>query len=198
MPALVIPRTFLITCSGTNQGTPWANVFGFSPNDPDVVLSQADVDEIANDFRAFYVAINGLISDDWLLSSVQLADVRTATSPSWEASISSLAGGSTVDALSPQTAMVASHRTGLRGKSYSGRTYLSGFTESSNTPDGGIDSTSRTTVVNAFDALDDNLAGLVGAPGNRAVVSRKLLESNVIVSTSIDFEWDRQTRRKRT
>lgn len=197
MPVLVVPRAFLVTLSGSNQGTPWANVYGFSPDDPDVELTQTKVDELANDFRAFHVAINGLQHTDWILSAVTVADIRTATSPTWDGVISTLAGGATGDAMPPQSAVVMSHKSGNRGKSYNGRTYLNGFTESSNGPQGEVSSTTRASILTAFGDLKTNLATLAGTPGALAVVSRKLLEANVITSTTIDAEWDRQNRRKR-
>lgn len=197
MPALVIPNTYLAVLSGTNLGTPWANVHAGQFTGT-ALLSQSNVNEIGAAWVYGYNEMRPSKGLAWSLDKFELFDLRSETAPSWEYDFASIGGLDVDNPLAPHIALVASHKTGLRGKSYNGRTYLNGFTEGSNNNLGQVDPTVSAAMIAAFGEIDIGLAAVSSAPSVRAVASRKLLVSTPIVSTSIDSEWDRQDRRKRS
>lgn len=196
MPALVVPNALQVVVSGQNLGTSWVNVHGVLASDT-FLIDQSVADDIAAPFNILYDSLRGNCGFAWSVQSIEVRDLRTATSPTFDAGITPYSGTDAAQALGPQTSMVVSHRTGLRGKSYNGRTYLSGFTEAINDGDGSILAGARTTTLGFFATLDSNLATMPVVPMAHAVISRKLLEANAVTSRSVDPEWDRQDRRKR-
>lgn len=193
---LVVPQAMQVTVSGENQFQPWANVFGIKVPDPFLMASSV-ADEIATAFRTFYVSISGSLSTAWAARECYINDLRNATNPSYEPAFLDVAGTLAGETMPPQLAIVASHSTGLAGRSYRGRTYLAGWTEAANTGAGYVADSYRTLIAAEFEDLREDLALVTGGPVELAVVSRTLLEATPITSTSVDIEWDRQNRRKR-
>lgn len=196
MAALVIPGALQVVIKGTNLGTNWANVWGVYNPDP-FLLDQSIANDIADAFFDGYALDAASRTFGWSLDSIEVRDLRTATSPSWDAVITPFSGSNAGDAMPPQTAVVLSHRTGLRGKSYNGRTYMNGWVEVSNDGDGSVDPALRTALLAEVAAIEAGLAAVTGGPFELAVLSRKLLVATPITSTTVDSEWDRQDRRKR-
>lgn len=193
---VVIPNALQAVASGTNLGTPWVNTYGLVA-DGAFLIDQSVAQEIGDAVVGFYGQFQSFLGFGWAISGVEVRDLRTATSPSWDTVQAGFTGTAGGDALSPQTALVASHRTGLRGKSYNGRTYLGGFTEQSNAGDGSIGATTQTAVLNSFALFKADLATITGGGLELAVLSRLLEVATPITSTTVDDEWDRQNRRKR-
>lgn len=192
---VVVADGALVACSGTIAAQPWTNVFGLKFGGAEL-LDQTIIDDVGDAFNAFYDSLKALLSFAWDFQTCTFADLRTATSPSWDAAVAGVTGTNADAMLPSNVAMCVSHKTGFRGKSYSGRTYLGGFTDTSLDGDGTIAAARKTSVLNAFTALDTALAA-VGTNGfEHAVVSRKLLEANAITSRSVDDAFDHQDRRK--
>lgn len=196
MTALVIPNALQVVVSGACLGTPWVNTFGVVGPSP-FLLDQSVADEIGFAFRNSYILGQASLTSGWSLSEVLVRDLRTATSPTWAAAITTFSGSNAGQAMPPQLAIVASHSTGFRGASYRGRTYFNGFTESLNEGDGSITVGGRELVEDCVASIKTELATVTGGPFELAVLSRKLLEANVITNTTVNAEWDRQDRRKR-
>lgn len=198
MVALVIPDALQVTCGGFNSGIRWNNVFGVS-NDGTFLMSSSVAAEIQIAFEDFYTALAPSLTGLWQYDECIVRDIRTETSGSYDVPPAApVVGSNASEMMPPQMAIVATHATGLRGKSYRGRTYLAGWGEGSNTAAGQVAETTAATIEGAFDALRTDLAGVTGGPFDLSVLSRKLLLATPITGTSVDSEWDRQDRRKRS
>lgn len=196
MPTLVIPNTLQVACSGTNLGTNWTNVYGLQV-DSAFLMSDAVATEITNAFGAMYAALAAFFNLGWVWDEVYINDLRTLNAPSYVPSFNGVSGTNTEHALSPAIAACVSHGTGFGGRSYRGRTYLSGWTESQNDGDGTIAAAVRQNVVTLFNNLRTDLENNVTNGAQLAVVSRTLLVSTAVTAHSVDAEWDHQDRRKR-
>lgn len=186
----------MVTVEGTLLGQTWANVYGVRL-DVAAPLEEFGVAEIAEAFHTFYAGWASTLHTSWSAQRCVVADLQTALSPSYSAPFDDVVGLDSSQPMPPNMAVVASHRTGLRGKSYNGRTYLCGFTEQSNDASGQVLSTNRLGVETLFENLRTDLAALTTVPSAFAVLSRKLLVATPIVETTCDSEWDHQDRRKR-
>lgn len=194
----VVPQGMLATVSGTVLGQPWANVHGLRVPEA-FLLDQTVVDEIADCFHTLYTSLFGFgVCTTCDATAFVLSDLRTATSPSWDGAWLDFSGGATADPLPPQTAIVASHSTGFRGRSFRGRTYIPGWGENINDTIGQVLAATRAAIPGAFNTFRSDLAAVTNGPVEHAVVSRKLLVATPITSTTVDPEFDRQNRRKRT
>jgi len=140
VPPLVIPSTVRANIVWSLSGAEYAlNVLHFIVPGGQVVTG-ATATDLAADVSA---ALGASQLDDWLDSSVELSrvsvrDLRTANQPEYSAALSvfgTLAG----DILSLQTSLCITLRTALAGKSFRGRTYITGFGEGANTSVGTCD-----------------------------------------------------------
>lgn len=107
-----------------------------------------------------------------------------------------IAGSSDAQALPPQTAMVTKLATAYAGRSYRGRVYLPGMTETHSSL-GTFDSTSR----NAIQTYWDDLVAALGSAGSDTdytlgVYSRKLATFNPVVEAYV--RSTNYTQRRRT
>lgn len=195
MPAIVVPNGALGVISGTNLGQPWANVIGLRMPD-NTLIDQSVADDVASRIRSAYASINGSLSTNWTMNAFVLQDLRTSSSPSWDAAFSAVVGIAGDNAMPSNFAITASHRTGLRGKSFNGRTYLCGWTEAANDATGKIATGYRTQVETMFDDMRTNLALVAGGAWEHAVVSRTLLVATPVTTSVVDQHWDHQDRRK--
>lgn len=197
MPAIVVPDSLLATVRGSYQGEEWNNVIGITSATP-FLLDQTVVNEIADVIRTAYASAAAAFHTAWTLTDISIADLRTATSPAWDSDVVDLAGSATGDAMSPNIAVCVSHQTGFRGRSYRGRTYLTGIPVSTMGPDGTIASSRAALFVGIFANMRLNLPDITAGEFTQAVVSRKLLEATPVVSSTVDTELDHQDRRKRS
>jgi len=197
MPPIVIPEAGLAVASGTVYGQPWVNVIGLRI-DAGFALDQNIADSLGVDVRNLYNANVGLQVNDWQLDAVVIQDLRSGTAPAWDANITPVIGTNISDGMPPQVAMVVTHRTGLRGRSFRGRTYHAGLGEDSSTTSGQILTLTRTNFANAWTAFRTELATDFSGFIQHAVVSRALSETTLVTSSVADAEWDHQNRRKRT
>lgn len=195
MPALVVPNAALLIAKGTNLGKPWVNVIGCSMPDP-VLLDQTVVDELADAVEDLYEGIRLLLTVDWSFDELVVQDLRTATSPAWDASVTPVLGASTGIPVPANLAIVASHSTGLRGKSFRGRTYHNGFRVDSMAANGTLNEGDRSTIAAAWDTFRTSLAAAGPGGFEHAVVSRSLLVATPVVETTVDDHYDHQDRRK--
>lgn len=193
--AINIPRGALGVVKGTNLGQPWANVIGLRLPE-NFLISQAVADDIASRIRSAYASTVGSRVLSWTANAFVLQDLRTDTSPSWDGAWGAIVGTDSTNAMPSNIAVVASHKTGLRGKSYNGRTYLNGFSETANDASGKVATAYRTQFQTMFTDMRTNLALVAGGPVEQAVVSRKLLVATPVTSSTIDTHWDHQDRRK--
>lgn len=197
MAALVVPDALLITATGVNVGSAWANVYGVALGSP-AEIDQDIADDIGAVVRVLYDGFNDVMADEWGLTGVVVADIQAAGNPAFDANIEPLYGTSTGANMPPHAAVCVSHKTARRGKSYRGRTYLSGFTTSTTLASNGMVSGGvQDQLETAYAAFRTNLLAVAGIDAAFAVVSRVLHVATAIVSSNVGAEFDHQDRRKR-
>lgn len=198
MPPLVIADSVLVAVSGTNQGEGWTNVYGVKLGGPQVI-DQGDADAIAAPFRELYNTLKANMTDEFGALSCVVQDVQTITSPSFDALWTPVYGTNTGSNTPPHMAVVASHKTASRGKSYRGRTYLCGIGLSVGiTTDGKVAPALITAIQGAFTSLRASIIAIPSLGATHAVASRTLGISTTITNTTVGAEWDSQSRRKRS
>jgi hypothetical protein len=120
-----------------------------------------------------------------------VTDVRSPSNPQFVVPWN-VAGTASGAPLPNAVAAMISWSTALRGRSFRGRSYLPGFTESvsdGNSPDAGT-----ITALEAF--ADDLIANYGGGSGPAlGVASRKLGVLNPITARSVSAKWRTQRRR---
>jgi|ERR1051326_1155131 hypothetical protein len=200
MPFQPIDSTWQMRVVGHSAfGGAIENVFGFLLAD-DTTLTQAITDAFSAALATAYLHLVGAMHNGSGYDRVVITDLRTEGAPEF----TSVAGGFPIhgtDSGGPlpwQTAAVVTWRTALRGKSFRGRTYLGGFTESFSD---GRDVSS--TLISAIeDWRDDMLSGIDGSIGSLAVTSRQHNKeprligiSTAITSGEVNPFWGTQRRR---
>lgn len=156
--------------------------------DPDDSWTTADYAAINNDIATWWSSMQGEIS-----SRITLREVRwyrigsgiTPPNPPEDVFPVGTLGTATGDMLPPQVACAVTFKTAVRTSW--GRTYLPGFVESSNGPDGRLDSTDALAVANKL----GNLVTDAASHDFRLVVySAKLQALLNVESIQVDNTWD--------
>lgn len=190
MPPVVIPGTIRFVIEGQFLGVNWVSALhvgkGLSAWD------QADHDAVVAAFSAFYTDLaTPIFSDSFHVQTMTSTDISAVDGPQFITAVA-IDGTSASAALPPDVCLVISWLTARRGRSFRGRTYLTGFTELSN--DAGRPTGS---VLADVDAASEALIDAVSTAGHPLVVaSRFLLESNAVDSARVGNSWDRQRRRR--
>lgn len=179
---------FQATARGTLPGGEvWANVFHFTDDDLPAVASA----QIAAMLDDFYIGIASRLSAGWTLTEFQIKDMATQEVRVFPRV---LAGLQVTDNLPNEVALVISWTTAVRSRRTRGRTYLAGFTETSNTGNTGNagrpNSDMLDVVVPAASALIS-----VSKPARLVIYSRVGLSSAEVSGGYINNEWDSQRRR---
>lgn len=158
-----------------------------------VTLTQAECDSIA-------AVVTGALSASNLLSSlstytqlvdVRVTDVSTLTGPQFTTG-TAVSGTATGVPMPNEVAIASTLKTALRGRSYRGRAYLSGFAMSQNAGNAPI-----TTCLSKIDTFwDDMIGDFITATHDLVIASRLHLTTQAVVSTVTNQGWDTQRRRK--
>jgi hypothetical protein len=114
---------------------------------------------------------------------------------------SAVVGGNTSENLPNNVALVATHRTGLVGRSFRGRTYVGGFTESQSL--GNVVNPSSFTAIQS--AWNGFVTDMMATIGTWVVISRfhngaprtTGVSQTIISSDFRDSVWDTQRRRQK-
>lgn len=204
MPAFVIPNCAEVRLIWELEGVPWAvNVLhyqGVGGNFPGTVANAnaiaAFIADKANDNHPT-VSFQASLTDNVRLAQVGLRDIGVANQPEvFNDTTPIFTGTNTGDPIPVQTALVATLRTALAGRSYRGRIYWGGFGEGSNTT-GGQPTAALATIMQGFTSTLVTLTGIAGG-AKLVVASRKLLEAHQVTSVDVDTTWDTQRRRGRS
>lgn len=187
----------------------WLNVLGFKATGTFPTVDQAFANFVHSTVGA---AANSSGLTGHLASTVifERVLVRSLNSPA-QAEISStgtpLAGGGTGDVLPLNVASCVTLRTALAGKSFRGRTYISGFAESENDAGGRI-TTAANNAAAAFITAINTALNTAGVP--LAVLSRPYAgktvpaktfpartgQGNIVTAAIVrDTKWESQRRR---
>jgi len=133
-------------------------------------------------------------STTWVLSNVGVRDIRTANQPEFQASVAQ-AGTSAGEALPATNAVTVTLRTALAGRSYRGRVYLPGWTESDNSLNALITTQAQAAATNFVNKI--RTLSLSANAMTLGVTSRTLGATNPVVTELVrDNVWDVQRRRK--
>lgn len=195
MPPLVIPDTARVNVVWALSGQEYAvNVLHYNIGGA-IGIGAGTATALAAAIDTAFSASN---LDGWLDSSVELArvgvrDLRVANQPEYNAPLSTF-GTLSGDILPLQTSLCITLRTALAGKSYRGRTYITGFGEGANTSVGTCDAVAATAAV---DFMTDLMSlTVLGNTWTLGVMSPTLGEINDVVSVEArDAIWDTQRRR---
>lgn len=93
------------------------------------VLDLSLATSIAGAYTAAWLAeLQSQVANTVSIDTIVVTDLRTTTGPSFDLSFA-FAGTETTELLPPQIAAVVKWKTGLRGRSFQGRSYIGGFSE---------------------------------------------------------------------
>lgn len=137
--------------------------------------------------NALYVAINNApradflnhIHSGWQVKTFRLTDVRTDSGPVVEYVAGLWTGTGTGDALPLNLALVTTLRTALRGRSYRGRLFWTGFNEASMDTNGWLPA----VIVDTMSQLEDVIAEADGLGWEQVV--RSTQHNGVPLSTAV-------------
>jgi hypothetical protein len=170
-------------------GEVWSNVFHFVGE----TVTPAEVVAIADGVHDFYDAFNQIMSNQWGADGVVIGLTEPGAGQV-EGLWSPVVGESSSPALPNDMAVVISWRTGMRGRSFRGRTYIGGFTSLSLGSGSG-----KATQVEANHAgnLVDAATVLLDAEGAppMCVHSRTGAGDTPITGGYVNLTWDTQRRR---
>lgn len=108
---------------------------------------------------AFPAQVGDLMPPSTQLMTIGIRDLRTDNQAEFRDTQAPVAGTAVGDAMPAGDAICVTNRTALSGKSFTGRTYLSGWTEAQNGPGGTVDLTAATRAVGFVDVCRNALAG---------------------------------------
>jgi hypothetical protein len=134
MPVAVIPNCGTLKIQWQGLTRTWLNVFGIVGNPTLPTITQALSDTLATEIRAQFTStgLAALMATTVSLNTILLRDISVANRPEFTGAGAGVPGTGTGDALPVSLAAVVTLRTAAAGKSFRGRTYLSGFTEGQN------------------------------------------------------------------
>jgi hypothetical protein len=171
------------------NGTLAINVFGArvtgSPS-----FGQALANTIGASIKSgSWPAIAAQMAPTTSLVRVGIRDLRQDNLPEFRDSGAAVAGTGTGDALPAGVGVVVTLRTAMSGKSYRGRTYVSGLTEAANGPQGTILTAASTAAVNFVGSIASvmNTNGLTHAvlstPSDEVIVTETTNHANGTTTT---------------
>ena len=125
------------------------------------VVNQAFADAVDAAIKGAYTssALTQAIKSTVSLTRVEIRDLGSNSNPWFLGAGAAVAGVAVDDALPPQIALCVSLNTALRGRSYHGRTYLWGFTETSNDAAGAIAAPTASAATVFMETIRTTLSG---------------------------------------
>lgn len=199
---LVIPNTVMVRLLWSHGTHTPVNVLGALKNGT-VTVNQTLANTVGAAIKSAFTSsgLAAVVSSSVDLVNVGLRDISTANLAEFLDNGAAVPGTDAANALPPQTALVVTLRTANAGKSYRGRTYLTGFTEASNEADGTVSVAARTAATAFLNAINTALAA---SSMSLAVMSRpnaahaKAGWSTAVTTVQMrDAIWDTQRRRAR-
>lgn len=172
MPFVPVEDTVQVNIKGdVGAGREWENVYFIFFGNP-TPLTQPVTDAIASAFDDAYTASGmlGLLAGAWNINELVATDIATETGPQFSSAGANNVGTDGGHLLAGQTALVVTHLTALRGRSFRGRTYLNGWTESQS--DGTPSATAIAAGISLFTNIRAEIIAQVSVDADLAVVSR--------------------------
>jgi hypothetical protein len=196
MPLPVIADTIRTAVEGhCPNGHTWANVMHFRKSG---ALTFAGAEAILDPLLHNHYTVNSGAGSAWLsnagvgytMDQIRYTPLDGSTATSVFGHPHSGAVG--LDNLPASVALVATLRTGLRGRSHRGRVYQNGWTEGANTPAGAPLAAGVTATLVQWQNF---LTALGGSGVSLVVASYKTLVATDVASVTVDTIWDTQRRR---
>lgn len=198
----IIPHTIRCAISGTcPNGAPWVNVIHVVKNIASTFAAaeaaiDAELTHLYGETTPYGAGTAGFV--DYGSTSARFLQVSyTPLDGLSAASVlnRNVAGIAAATPMPSGVAAVVTHRTGFRGRSKRGRTYLAGFTEASNDTTGLVQAALVTEILAAWNAF--NAAVVAHADLDQFCVASYVNSSQeAVLTTTMDSSWDHQDRRK--
>lgn len=195
--ALVVPSGALLRIVWAQAGVPAAvNVYG-ARNRNGVAITQALTNTIGAAIRAAFVVAstgwNNSVGTTITLHQVGLRDINQPNLPEFIDTGTPAAGLATGDLLPLNVSLCVTLRTANAGRSFRGRSYLWGFTETANGATGTANAGLLTSAVTWVTAIQ---SALNSSNFSLAVVSRSRSIVSDVTSVQVrDAVWDTQRKR---
>lgn len=200
MAFIPVPGAAELVVAGSYLGQPLLNVFGFTKAaggdfDPSDCNNLADAAVLA-----WQAGILPHLNNAYTVSEFRATDLSSATGPTVSVTPPSPYNGGFAGAPSPgQNALVITHRTLQRGRSFRGRTYMGGFSVG-NFNGNDFNATDAAALLDGFDTF---LEGMTGEGFTFVIISRQHdnvprvtgVTTEVISSSIRDLRLDAQRRR---
>lgn len=148
----------------------------FNINFGGAALDQSDADSVADGLHGAYEELAGFIFSGNTFSECIVNDIRTEDGPGFLGDWTPIDGTNGSDPLPGQNAAIVSWKTGRRGASYRGRTFLGGMTEAQVTS--GVLAAAYVTAIEAF-------ADLIVAPGGHDFVVLSRVQNGDVLAEAI-------------
>ena len=193
--SLVIPQAAAIRIIWQFSGADYAvNTFG-AINATPVVINQALADSLAAAVQTA-VSSSGLqhsLAGQVTFSRLGIRDINTANNLEFMSAPHVIAGDGTGDALPYQVCFCVTIRTSKAGRSFRGRTYITGFCEAENVPSG----QPGANVISRSPAFVNAVGSAISSAGmTPAVLSRHRLTATAWnTATARTSSWSTQRRR---
>ena len=181
-PVLQIPNAAQVTLLWSVSGNLAENVLGAS-HTGGVVFNQALAESLGAAIKAAFTSnLSSRMTANSTLARVGVRSLSSPNLPMFRDTGATVTGVAVGDALPPYVAECITLRTSRSGKSYRGRTYLSGWAESENDPNGRQSAASATAGVAFVQAISAAMtaAGLTLAVLSRPAYEQILQETTII------------------
>ena len=124
----------------------WANIYGMIGLPTLPVFDQALANALFTSIAAALPAsgLASLLADTVILESISIRSLNSANQPEFVGTGTPVGGGGVGDMLPLSVAACVTLRTAQAGKSFRGRSYISGFTETQNDANGRISTAANT------------------------------------------------------
>lgn len=209
MVQLVIPNAAMLTLQWSGETRTWRNVIGLVGTGALPVIDQALADALFTGIStaAGFVNLMALLAPTVVFERIAIRDIHAPNLNEFTSQGTPLSGGGTGDPLPLNVAAVVTVRTALAGKSFRGRTYFSGFTETQNDTQGRQSAAVNTAIVGAMTSINSILAGhsltvaVLSRPADAHTVPAKTTPARVGQATAVssfvarNSKWESQRRR---
>lgn len=199
MPFVPFDNVAQFNVRATFQGNKWENVLNFE-NDAEVIDPELLVAGATILLNSWVTNMIPHLSSSYTLREVYAVDLTTSTSETATAALTTPVNGAQGGTAAPgSAALVLTHRSTKRGRSFRGRTYIGGFNNS--IINGNLfDATFAASILTGFEAIKADMAELSWRFG---ICSRKSggafrttgVFTTVAASVIRDLDVDSQRRR---
>ena len=208
-PSRVISNAAQLKLNWSGPTRTWANVFGALGNPTLPVINQALANTLMTAIGTSFTSsgLAPLIGTSCSLVSVSIRSLNAPNQPEFVSSNAAVAGAGAGDLLPLSAAACVTVRTTLSGKSFRGRMYITGFTESQNDSTGRILTAANTAAQTFVNAISVNLASnglsfaVLSFARDQVIIPQKTIAAKAGFATAAssfqvrNTKWESQRRR---